>query len=694
MAVTHVEEERERPSGPLRPLGAHLVGSVPLSSANDVFTTLAGSLGERLRRIPDGETGSRSDWIVWQYPVLSARPEFEVGPPTPGFYRALPSLKIRDGADPSAIGFGELGYASAARASYRRFALLKRDGLIRHGCRFQVSLPTPIAPISAFVAPEHRAAIEPAYEAAMLRELAEICEDIPREQLAIQWDTNIEFGLLEGAFPSWFADVKGGILERLIRISRAVPSDVELGFHLCYGDTQQGFHRELSDLGRLVDISNALSASLGRSLNWLHMPAARERIDREFYAPLASLRLRPETELYLGVLHPEDGEEQAQRRIELAAEHIEGFGVATECGWGRRPRASVREIIDLHVRTSAPIVEGPSSRVPFSWPAGFSRVPEDDWVTQPVDPFGASYDRVDDHGWYKNLDPTVEQLAASLRDGDILVDYSGGTGILLDRLRLRIFDRPVGMLVVDSSPKFLRVAVERLGRDDRVGFRLLRYLAEQRRLQRLDEVLDEPLRKRGVDVIASTNAIHLYGDLGDTLRSWGTSLRPGGLVLVNSGNIRNPKAKAGEWILDETVYVVTEVAMGLVRTDPRYAAYRDHLDDAERMRKHLAFRDRVFLAPRPLDLYTSEFERAGFRVDSVTQATITAVVDEWYELLRTYHEPVLGWIGGSVKVDGAAPSEQAIADRLALIRHALDVIFGSRPTFRCCWTYIAASWPG
>ena len=35
-----------------------------------------------------------------------------------------------------------------------------------------------------------------------------------------------------------------------------------------------------------------------------------------------------------------------------------------------------------------------------------------------------------------------------------------------------------------------------------------------------------------------------------------------------------------EWIIDETVYVVHEVATGLVRTDPRWAAYRDVLDDA------------------------------------------------------------------------------------------------------------------
>ena len=43
-------------------------------------------------------------------------------------------------------------------------------------------------------------------------------------------------------------------------------------------------------------------------------------------------------------------------------------------------------------------------------------------------------------------------------------------------------------------------------------------------------------------------------------------------MLINSGNIRNPRARRSEWILDETVWVVGELAEGLVRTDPAYAA--------------------------------------------------------------------------------------------------------------------------
>ncbi|HCF99232.1 MAG TPA: hypothetical protein DEV93_01655 [Chloroflexi bacterium] len=676
------------------PLGAHLVGSLPLRSSEEVFRAVAGGMVDRVRRIPDGETGPRADWIVWQYPVLSSKPEFEIGPPVHDFYRPLPRLKLREGTDGSKMSFESLGYAAAARASYRDFAHLKRDGVIPHGCRFQVSLPTPLAPISAFVALEAQAVIEGPYEAAMMAEVDEILETIPADQLALQWDTNFEFGMLEGVFPVWFKDVKGGILERLLRISRRVPPEVELGFHLCYGDTQQGFHRELASMSRLVEVANALCGSLDRPLNWIHMPTSRERTDADFYSALEELRLKPETELYLGLIYPEDGADGAQRRIETAGLFLSEFGVATECGWGRRAPKLVPELLGLHSKLSRPVSEPRATHSErFAWPAGFERIPDQDWVTHPVDPFGLQYDTVDNHGWYRNLDPTVEQLASELHDGDVLIDYSGGTGILLDRLRLRIFDRQIGMAIVDSSPKFLRVALDRFRDDNRVAFRLLRYLKEEGRLESLDQVLDPSLRERKVDAIVSTNAIHLYTNLDETLSSWGRVLKSGGKVFINSGNVRNPDAKPGEWILDETVYVVTEVATGLVRTDPRYAAYRDVLDDPKRMSSHLEFRDRVFVAPRPLSFYESELEKAGFEVRDVTQATITADVNDWFELLKAYHEPVLGWVGGSTKVEGQAPSEEAVADRLVLIRHAMDVIFGGRKTFRCCWTYIRAVSP-
>src|SRR5207237_1310821 len=171
------------------------------------------------------------------------------------------------------------------------------------------------------------------------------------------------------------------------------------------------------------------------------------------------------------------------------------------------------------------------------WPAGFERVPDEDWTRQPLDTFGLQYDTVEQHGWYRNLDPTVEDLARHLDEGQILVDYSGGTGILLDRLLLRVFDRQVGMLIADSSPKFLRVGLDKFRDDERVAVRLLRWLQEDRRLELLHEALGPELSTRGVDAIASTNAIHLYLELPQTLASWARVLRPGGRAFVQSGNI-------------------------------------------------------------------------------------------------------------------------------------------------------------
>src|SRR5688572_1730091 len=234
------------------PRGVHLVGSLPLRDAEGVFRTLSAELGDRVRRLPDGETGPRADWIVWQYPVLSSRPQFEVAPPAPGFYRALPQLRLRPDAGPQDVRFDSLGYADAALASYGTFSVLKRDRVVPRGCRFQVSLPTPLAPISAFVALEDQAAVENAYEAAMAVELDRILDAIPADQLALQWDTNFEFGMLEGDLPVWFGDVKGGILERLLRISRLVPPAIELGFHFCHGHDEQAGRAGHKDMSRMV----------------------------------------------------------------------------------------------------------------------------------------------------------------------------------------------------------------------------------------------------------------------------------------------------------------------------------------------------------------------------------------------------------------------------------------------------------
>jgi len=323
------------------------------------------------------------------------------------------------------------------------------------------------------------------------------------------------------------------------------------------------------------------------------------------------------------------------------------------------------------------------------WPEGFERVLSGEpWVEQPIGALALKYDSVESHGWYANLEPTLVALRKTLRDGDFVVDYSAGTGILIDRLFRANPDLRIAALLVDASPKFLRLAWEKLGDDERVALRWIRYLREEKRLQRLDEVLDQSLRQRGIDVLISTNAIHLYYGMEETLRSWTQTLRPGGIAFVQSGNIDNPDAPPGTWIIDQTVERIQPIARDLVRTDPRYAPFRDRLSDTGRCARYDALRAKYFLPVRPAHYYLDQLRAAGLEVLKVEALPIEAEVRNWFDFLSAYHEGVLGWAGGASKIEGEPAPEALIELRLALLRHALDRLFEGQARFEACWTYI------
>jgi ubiquinone/menaquinone biosynthesis C-methylase UbiE len=328
--------------------------------------------------------------------------------------------------------------------------------------------------------------------------------------------------------------------------------------------------------------------------------------------------------------------------------------------------------------------------MPFPWPSGFERVPEEPWTHQPLGELALKYDTVQRHGWYDNLEPTIDELAATLKEGAVLVDYSGGTGILTHRLFERIGDRRTGVVIADSSPKFLRLALEKLHDDERVAFRLIRWIESEKRLALLDEILEAPFSAHGVDALASTNAIHLYNDLDDTLASWARVLRTGGRCLVQSGNILNPDAKSDEWIIDATVESIHEAAKDLVVREERWARWRPVVSDAALMKRHDALRRKFFPAVRPLTVYLAAFTTACFRVIRQEARRIEARVADWFDFLAAYHEGVIGWAGGSSRVEGREPGDEEVAERLALMRAAMDCVFGGEPTFPCCWTYVTA----
>jgi len=93
----------------------------------------------------------------------------------------------------------------------------------------------------------------------------------------------------------------------------------------------------------------------------------------------------------------------------------------------------------------------------------------------------------------------------------------------------------------------------------------------------------------------------------------------------------------------------------------------------------------------PLEHYLDALRTAGFAIEDVTAHAIEANVEEWYEFLAAYADAVLGWAGGSEKLGDEPAAPEAAEARLELLRESLNTIFGGRPTFRCCWTYITAT---
>ncbi|MFO1465462.1 MAG: hypothetical protein U1F35_03320 [Steroidobacteraceae bacterium] len=337
----------------MRPV--HLVGSIGLPTVDDVFATAGGALGQHLHRCPDGEVGGRRLWISWQWPLLRAAHFLEVGdqPPPPDI--GIAQLRIQAGTADSALRFGELGYAREARASYIDFLAARERGELPATCRFQVSLPTPTAVIGAFVVAEDVERLLPAYTQAMIAEARRVFEAIPHHDLAMQWDVCFEMLQWDARLPHmpYHADTPAVFARRFRDLCSPIPAEVELGFHLCYGDMDGKHGIEPLDLAKAVSLANLLCEHAGRIVHWMHMPVPIDRDDDAYFAPLAGLRLHRETQLFLGLVHAGDGVEGTARRMRVAARHAPGFGIATECGMGRaRSPEAVRELLQVHAKAA------------------------------------------------------------------------------------------------------------------------------------------------------------------------------------------------------------------------------------------------------------------------------------------------------------------------------------------------------
>ena len=329
----------------------HLVGSFPFDSTREVFDLCGPSLQGLLERIPDGEPGIRSQWINWQLTeVLPGTEQLEVGgqghiPNIPPF----PTYRIKPGFAAADVKFPPLGYARAAIDSYRTLKEYQSLGKLDAGLRLQVSLPTPFVIAFAYFVPEVFGAIWPRYEAAMFAEVDAMLRVIPAQELAIQWDIAAEVTVLETpALEQRYT--RAALVTGLVRAIDHVAVPAEVGLHLCYGDPGGKHVVEPKDLSLLVGLANEIRAAARRPISWLHMPVPQSRSDAAYFQSLTDLERDPGTRLHLGLVHRADGVEGGRARMRAAQRVVADFGIATECGLGRRPKDQIAEVLSIHAQ--------------------------------------------------------------------------------------------------------------------------------------------------------------------------------------------------------------------------------------------------------------------------------------------------------------------------------------------------------
>ncbi len=230
---------------------------------------------------------------------------------------------------------------------------MQKAGEIPAGVKFQISIPTPIAPTYNNMIPQDRQKMLAALVPHFLGEVQKIAKALPNDRIAIQWDVCQEVLAWEGYYDKGPVDFKTETVDVLRKIGDGVPEPIELGYHLCYGSPADEHMVLPKDMGIMVEMTNAVVAGVKRSIQFIHMPVVKARTDDAYYAPLKNLKLKPETELYLGLIHHNDAAGD-QARLAAGRRYARVDGIGTECGMARGDPARLPALLAAHAKAAQP----------------------------------------------------------------------------------------------------------------------------------------------------------------------------------------------------------------------------------------------------------------------------------------------------------------------------------------------------
>ncbi len=337
---------------------AHLVGSLPGDDARDAMQLAVGKLGDRLRTLPDGETGERHHWIIHIITALRRHPDLELKKEGDwSDYDKTPVLRVRKGHTlrGDTLDFGHVANFEDSWPAFQRL----REESGNTSLAFQAGVPGDfdmalftLGPIGAF---RYRSA----FRDATVREIREIFRRGGKD-VVFQIEVPAEL-IFVARMPKPVRPLMASFLARgIARLGREAPQGARFGIHLCLGDMNHRSLANLTDASPVVLLANAVVKAwpAGRPLEFIHAPFAAAqkvpRTDATWYAPLRDLRIPARTRLIAGFAH-EDQDLEEQRRIRELIERNAGrqVDVATSCGLGRRSRPAAEAALERTAELTA-----------------------------------------------------------------------------------------------------------------------------------------------------------------------------------------------------------------------------------------------------------------------------------------------------------------------------------------------------
>ena len=330
---------------------AHLVGSIPLESAEAAMTAALDRTGPALQSLPDGETGERRNWIIHIIESFRRHPDLELvreGGWTD--YSDIPAFRVRKGHTLTGDSL-DFGHVADFEHSYPVFRKLREqrglDGLV-----FQLGLPGDFDMALFTLGPARALRHRRAFTEATLRTIRTVHAQAGRDVI-FQIEVPAELVFVAKAPAAAQRAVAALMARGIAGLAQRSPEGARFGVHLCLGDMNHRALGRMRDVSPLVHLTNAIAAAWpsGRPLDYVHAPfAAAEEPPpnrRGFYRPLERLRLGSGVEFIAGFVH-EDQALSAQRALRDHLDELVGrqVGIATACGLGRREPASALAAMD------------------------------------------------------------------------------------------------------------------------------------------------------------------------------------------------------------------------------------------------------------------------------------------------------------------------------------------------------------